>query len=258
VIFSLTTIQSSLSWEDKEVNYQLFSNAFKNISNNSSILILPEMFTTGFSMNTRKLGESMDGPSVNWMRVKAQESNIYVAGSLIIKENNTFFNRLVVASPIGEIKYYDKKHLFSYADEHINYSPGKRELIITIEGVKIAFFICYDLRFPLWCRNTKLKYDIAVFVANWPEKRKEHWKTLLKARAIENQSFVVGVNRIGNDGNGINYSGDTAVYNYLGERLSTTRPNEIKVENLSLDIDELKEYRQNFPAYLDADNFKLE
>ena len=133
----------------------------------------------------------------------------------------------------------------------------KQELILTIKGVKIAFFICYDLRFPVWCRNLKLKYDIAVYIANWPEKRKNHWITLLKARAIENQSYVVGVNRIGHDGNGIHYSGDSAVYNYLGEKVSNTEANKHTIENVSLDINSLKEYRTKFPAHLDADDFEM-
>jgi predicted amidohydrolase len=151
-----------------------------------------------------------------------------------------------------------KKHLFSYADEQLNYSPGKQELIIPINGVKIAFFICYDLRFPIWSRNIALKYDVAIYIANWPEKRKEHWITLLKARAIENQSYIVGVNRIGNDGNGINYSGESGVYDYLGQKISTTKPYEYSVENVILDLDALKNYRIKFPAHLDSDKFHLD
>jgi predicted amidohydrolase len=187
-----------------------------------------------------------------------KKNKINIAGSLVIKESDEFFNRLIVASPKGQIQYYDKKHLFSYADEHLNYSPGKQELIININGVKIAFFICYDLRFPVWSRNTKLKYDVAVYIANWPEKRKEHWITLLKARAIENQSYVIGVNRIGNDGNGINYSGESAVYNYLGQKISTTKPHEFRVENISINIDDLNNYRIKFPTHLDADEFNMD
>ncbi len=252
---SITTIQADLHWEDKKANFDLFSEAINKASEKSKIILLPEMFTTGFSMNTKNLAEEMDGPTVQWMKSQAKNIDKYIVGSIIIKENNHWFNRLIVASPDQEIKYYDKNHLFSYASEHKNYSPGQKELIITIEGVKIAFFICYDLRFPVWCRNSNLKYDIAVYIANWPEKRRNQWITLLKARAIENQSFVVGVNRIGDDGNKIDYSGDSAVYNYLGEKLSTTQPNEHKVENLSLNIDSLKDYRTKFPVYLDADNF---
>ena len=251
----VTTIQANLFWENKEANYELFEKAIQNASNTSSLLILPEMFTTGFSMQTKLLAEPMDGPSVNWMIVQAKKNNINIVGSLIIKERDNFFNRLIVASPKGKIDFYDKKHLFSYANENINYTSGKEELIITINGVKIAFFICYDLRFPVWSRNTKLKYDVAVYIANWPETRKEHWITLLKARAIENQSYVVGVNRIGNDGNGINYSGESAIYNYIGKKISITEPYEYRVENLSLDIDALNNYRIKFPIHLDADDF---
>ena len=254
---SITTIQADLRWENKKANYELFSKAIQEASEKSSLIVLPEMFTTGFSMNTENLAEEMDGFSVKWLKEKAKNINKHLAGSLIIKEKNIFFNRLIVAYPNGEIKHYDKKHLFSYANENENYSPGEQELIITIKGVKIAFFICYDLRFPVWSRNYKLKYDIAVYIANWPEKRKNHWKTLLQARAIENQSYVVGVNRIGYDGNGIHYSGDSAVYNYLGEKSSNTQPFEHSVENITINIDALYDYRMNFPAYLDADNFKI-
>ena len=216
------------------------------------------MFTTGFSMQVKLLAEPMDGTSVNWMIEQAKKNNIHLAGSLIIRETDEFFNRLIVASPEGQIQHYDKKHLFSYADENLNYSPGKQELIIAVNGLKIAFFICYDLRFPVWSRNIKLKYDVAVYIANWPEKRKEHWVTLLKARAIENQSYVIGVNRIGDDGNGINYSGESAVYNYLGQKISTTKPHEFRVENVTLDIEALYNYRIKFPAHLDADNFYMD
>ena len=256
--FSITTIQADKFWENKLANHALFTKAIQNASDTSNLLILPEMYTTGFSMRTKHLAETMDGYSVNWMIEQAKKNKINIAGSLIIKESDEFFNRLIVASPKGQIQYYDKKHLFSYADEHLNYSPGKQELIININGVKIAFFICYDLRFPVWSRNTKLKYDVAVYIANWPEKRKEHWITLLKARAIENQSYVIGVNRIGDDGNGINYSGESAVYNYLGQKISTTKPHEFRVENISINKDDLNNYRIKFPTHLDADEFNMD
>ena len=255
---SITTIQTDLHWENKEVNCELFSKAIQQASEKSSIIILPEMFTTGFSMNTKNMAEEMDGPSVKWMKAKAKNIQKHIVGSLIIKENHNYFNRLIVACPDGVIQHYDKKHLFSYANENQHYSPGDQELILNIKGVKIAFFICYDLRFPVWCRNSKLKYDIAMYIANWPEKRKNHWTALLQARAIENQSYVVGVNRIGCDGKGIYYSGDSAIYNYLGEKISTTESNKYAVENISLNINSLKEYRAKFPAHLDADDFKIQ
>ena len=256
--FCITTIQANLFWENKKANFELFEKAIQEASNSSNLLILPEMFTTGFSMQVKLLAEPMDGTSVNWMIKQAKKNNIHLAGSLIIRETDEFFNRLIVASPEGQIQHYDKKHLFSYADENLNYSPGKQELIIAVNGLKIAFFICYDLRFPVWSRNIKLKYDVAVYIANWPEKRKEHWITLLKARAIENQSYVIGVNRIGDDGNGIDYSGESAVYNYLGQKISTTKPHEFRVENVTLDIEALYNYRIKFPAHLDADNFYMD
>ena len=256
--FSITTVQSDLYWEDKKANFKLFDEAIQKTSEKSRLIILPEMFTTGFSMNTKDLAEEMNGHSIHWMIKQSEITKKHIVGSLIIKDNGCFFNRLVVASPNGEISFYDKKHLFSYANEDKNYTPGNKELIVSIEGIKIAFFICYDLRFPVWCRNYQLKYDVAVYIANWPEKRKEHWSSLLKARAIENQSFVIGVNRIGRDGNNIEYSGDSAVYDYLGKKISTTKTREQKTENLFLNMDNLHEYRLKFPTHLDADEFKIQ
>lgn len=255
--FSVTTIQSDLAWEEKATNFKMFEEHFKTVDESSSLIVLPEMFSTGFSMDPKRFAEPMNGQGVTWMKSQAIKLGKHLIGSLIIEENGNYLNRLIVASPTGKIDSYDKKHLFRYAEEHKNYSPGSNELIIEIEGIKIAFFICYDVRFPVWSRNSQLKYDIAVYIANWPEKRRDHWMTLLKARSIENQAFVIGVNRIGEDGNGISHSGDTCVFNPIGEKLSNTKPNEVKVENVMFDIDGLHDYRAKFPAYLDADDFKL-
>ena len=255
--FIITTIQSDLIWEEKSSNLAFFEKAFEEVNKKSKLIVLPEMFTTGFSMNPEKFAEKMNGHGVDWLKKQANRLGKYICGSLIIEEKGVFYNRLIVVSPDGKIKTYDKKHLFRYSDEHKNYSSGSSELIINIEGVKIAFYVCYDLRFPVWSRNNKLKYDIAVYIANWPERRRNHWTTLLKARAIENQAYVIGVNRIGNDGNGINHSGDSAVYNATGTKLSFTQPYESKVENVQLNIKELQDYREKFPVYLDADEFKL-
>lgn len=254
---SITTIQADLHWENKQANFEMFKAFFKTASSSSSIIVLPEMFTTGFSMAPKDLAETMDGASVKWMKNQAIKLKKYLVGSLIIVENGNYYNRLIVATPNGTLKHYDKKHLFRYADEHLNYKEGNQELVIEIDNTKIAFFVCYDLRFPVWSRNYKLKYDVAIYIANWPEKRREHWTTLLKARAIENQSFVVGVNRIGIDGNNVSHSGDSKVYTPLGKQINTTLPNEEKVENIVLDIEMQNTYRSKFPAHLDADEFKI-
>lgn len=254
---SITTIQSNLHWENKEKNLSMFSNLIKEASEESKIVVLPEMFSTAFSMSPEALAESMDGDSVKWMLNQAKASNKLIVGSLIIKDNNSYYNRLIVAQPNGELQHYNKRHLFRYANEHLNYKGGKDQLIVDIEGVKFAFFVCYDIRFPVWSRNVNLKYDVAVYIANWPEKRRDHWMTLLKARSIENQAFVIGVNRIGDDGNGIAHSGDSMVFNPLGKKISITKPNESKVETVKLNIESLNDYRAKFPAYLDVDDFKI-
>lgn len=254
---TISTIQADLFWEDKSSNLKMFETAFEEVSNDSKLVILPEMFSTGFSMNPCHLAEMYNEKTVNWMQTKAKEINKWICGSLIIHENDTYYNRLFVCSPNGKYHTYNKKHLFRYANEHLNYSDGSNELILDIEGVKFSFFICYDLRFPVWSRNLNLKYDAAVYVANWPKKRREHWSSLLKARAIENQAYVIGVNRIGTDGNGVEHSGDTAVFDALGKQISKTQPHEFCVENVELNIDLLREYRAKFPAHLDADDFKL-
>jgi omega-amidase len=253
----ISTIQADLIWEDKSQNFQLFEKLFSEVSNDSKLIVLPEMFTTGFSMNPTAFAEMMDGESVTWMKQQAAHLNKFITGSLIIKEDNLFYNRLIVADPNGEVTYYDKKHLFRYANEHENYAPGLEHLIVKIGDFNIAFFVCYDLRFPVWSRNIKLQYHAAIYIANWPKKRRDHWSTLLKARAIENQAYVIGVNRIGEDGNGVEYSGDSTVFNPLGEKISTTEANIATVENIRLNLDLVNEYRIKFPAHLDADDFQL-
>lgn len=256
-MIEVTTIQTDLVWENKNENLKRLETLFKKASSNSSAIILPEMFSTGFSMLPQKLAESMEGSSVKWMKQQSIKVDKVIIGSLIIEENKKYFNRLIVAFPSGEIKTYDKKHLFRYAEEDKNYTAGQKELIIDIKEAKIALFVCYDLRFPVWTRNLNLKYDAAIYIANWPEKRREHWSTLLKARSIENQAYVIGVNRIGTDGNGVSHSGDTAVFNPLGEKISNTVPHQESVENIKLDTQMLKEYRKRFPAHMDADPFDL-
>ncbi len=255
-ILKVTTIQTDLIWEDKKENLKRFSNLINEINEDTDLIILPEMFSTGFSMKAEKLAENFDGETVKWMKTTAQEKNSAIIGSIIIKVREKYYNRLLVVHQNGNIEYYDKRHLFRMQNEHNIYTAGKQKTVTDIKGWKIMPLICYDLRFPVWCRNED-NYDILVFIANWPESRREAWLTLLIARAMENQSYVIGVNRIGKDNNAINFSGDTAVINAKGQIISKTKPYTETVETLSLSLQELTTIRQKFPANLDADKFNI-
>lgn len=264
----ITIIQSSLHWENKEMNLDMFSQKINDIAGSTDLIILPEMFTTGFSMSPRKFAEPMNGPTVNWMKEKAKEKNCVITGSFICEENGNCFNRLVWVNPDGSFSTYDKRHLFRMANEDAHYSAGQKRIIVELKGWKICPMICYDLRFPVWSRNKLVQqskeesspgyeYDLLLYVANWPEVRSYPWKTLLLARAIENQSYVVGLNRVGNDGNKIYHSGDSAVINARGEIISKTTPREESTETITLNYSELLAYRKSFPAMLDADTFEI-
>jgi omega-amidase len=219
------------------------------------------MFNTGFTMNSQKCYEQLDGRTIKWMGEMADKTKAVVTGSFIVKENNHFYNRLIWMRPDGTYETYDKRHLFRMGDEDKHYSPGKTKIVTTIKDWRVCPLICYDLRFPVWSRNKIINgnhdYDVLIYVANWPERRKQAWQILLKARAIENQCYVVGVNRVGKDGHGIAHSGDSVVVNYKGEILSSIQPFEEKAETIILSYEELKEYRKTFPAGLDADDFEL-
>ncbi len=261
----ISFIQSMLFWENPEENLRMFSAKTEALQDNTDLIILPEMFSTGFSMNPARFAQSMDGPSVSWMRETAGKKKCVLTGSLIISEKGNYYNRLIWAGPDGSIQTYDKRHLFRFGNEHEQYTSGSAKCIFEVKGWKIAPFICYDLRFPVWSRNRwktqgitlQADYDLAIYVANWPERRSLPWKTLLAARAMENQAYVVGVNRTGTDGTGLVYGGDSAVHNYKGELLS--KPNACLecIETITLSYPELLEFRQSFPVGLDADEFSL-
>lgn len=264
----ITIIQSSLHWENKEMNLNMFSQKINDITESTDLIILPEMFTTGFSMSPKKFAEPMNGATVSWMQEKAKEKNCVITGSFICEENEKCFNRLVWVNPDGSYSTYDKRHLFRMANEDAHYSAGQKRIIVELKGWKICPMICYDLRFPVWSRNKlvqgskedtnpQYEYDLLIYVANWPEVRSYPWKTLLLARAIENQSYVVGLNRVGNDGNKIYHSGDSAVINARGEIISKTKPQEESTETITLNYSELHAYRKSFPAMLDADAFEI-
>jgi predicted amidohydrolase len=255
-ILKITIIQSELVWENSAQNRQVFLEKIKSISEVVDLIILPEMFTTGFTMNPEKVAETMDGETIHWLKYLAKEKNTAITGSLIIKEGNKYYNRLVFVHPTGEIKTYDKRHTFTLAGEDKIYTAGNKKLIVAYKGWRICPMICYDLRFPVWSRNTD-DYNLLIYVANWPKPRITAWSTLLKARAIENMSYVVGVNRIGADDNGHEYSGNSAAYNALGSEISTIEPNKNTTEIISISMDELTKTRNKFGFLEDRDKFKM-
>lgn len=249
---TLTLIQSELAWEDTPSNINRFDAETDTLKTATDLIILPEMFSTGFSMAAPDLAEQMDGAAICWMKKKAVEKNTVITGSVMVRDQKRFYNRLVWAWPDDTIATYDKKHLFRYAGEELIYTAGEQWLTVELNGWRIRPFICYDLRFPIWTRNLKHAYDLAIFVANWPAKRSAHWCALLKARAIENQCYVAAVNRVGKDGNGFEYDGHSTVIDPTGnvmfekEQVPCTK-------TLSLSYDALKDYREKFPAWMDAD-----
>jgi len=252
----------------------MFDKKIRSLNGKKELVILPEMFSTGFSMNPALLAETMDGATVHWMRRISAEQKIILTGSIIIEENGSYFNRLIWMLPNGNYGSYDKRHLFAYAGEDKYYTAGNKRLIASVKGWKVNLQICYDLRFPVWARqsetsfdqvplppdqrkNKGVEYDLLIYVANWPEKRIQAWKTLLQARAIENQCYVAGVNRVGNDGNNIYHSGDSMVIDPLGEILYT-KSHEEDIYSIQLDKGKLDELRTKLPFLDDADDFLIQ
>lgn len=257
----ISTIQANLHWEDKKANRDMLEEKLAQLPA-TEIVVLPEMFSTGFSMRPEQLAESMEGDTVEWMKNMAGRFRIILSGSLIIEENGAYFNRLLWILPNGQLGYYNKRHLFAYANEDQHYTPGEKRLIASVKGWKINLLVCYDLRFPVWSRqqihgeNKEPEYDVLIYVANWPERRSLAWKTLLRARAIENQCYVVGINRVGQDGKDIAYAGDSMIIDPLGEILYHA-PNEESVFTTSLSKDHLEMIRSKFPFWKDADDFMI-
>lgn len=253
---NIAFIQADLKWENAEANRALFSEEINRISEETDLIILPEMFTTGFSMNAEKLAEPTKGPSLEWMQQQARNKNAAIAGSVIISENNNYYNRLFFVFPNSSYKLYDKRHTFTLAKEDETYTAGKERLIVDFKGWKICPLICYDLRFPVWARNTE-DYDLLIYVANWPEKRVNAWDALLKARAIENMSYCIGVNRTGEDGDGYVYNGHSAAYDELGTALTELNRSESFITEISLDKSKLYETRKKLKFLQDRDRFSL-
>ncbi|WP_248724878.1 amidohydrolase [Seonamhaeicola sp. ML3] len=252
----IALIQSDLVWENPKQNRVNFEEKIKSISAEVDLIVLPEMFTTGFTMNAQGLAESMQGETVAWMKTMVSKFNTAIIGSIITSEAQKFYNRLLFVEPTGGVITYDKKHTFTLAGEDKIYSKGTARVIIDYKGWKICPLICYDLRFPVWARNTE-DYDVLLYVANWPKPRVSAWDALLKARAIENMSYCIGVNRVGVDGINIEYCGHSAVYDVLGEMITNFQPNKEQIEIVTLEKQHIKKYRNALKFLDDKDDFTL-
>lgn len=258
---TFTLLQTHLHWEDKAQNLQLLEQKIMGLQQPTQVLVLPEMFSTGFSMKPQQLAEGMEGPTVQWMKRIAAAKKIILTGSLIIEEEGKYYNRAIWMLPNGQYGVYNKKHLFAYAGEDQHYTPGSQRLIASVNGFKIALMVCYDLRFPVWARqkytaDKGFEYDVLVYVANWPQRRSTAWKALLQARAIENQCYVIGVNRVGTDGNEIYHSGDSMVIDPLGEILYH-KADEEDLFTTTIQKEALETIREKFPFWRDRDAFEL-
>lgn len=252
----IALIQSDLVWENPKQNRYNFSKKIDSIKDPVDLIVLPEMFTSGFTMNASAEAESMQGETVKWMQELAIKKQSAITGSIIIKENEDYFNRLLFVHPSGKIETYDKRHTFTLAGEGKVYSAGTKKLIVEYKGWKICPLVCYDLRFPVWARNIE-EYDILLYVANWPKPRINAWDILLKARAIENMCYCVGVNRVGKDKSNHEYSGHSAVYNVLGEEISTIKPNQEQTEIVVLNKNHIYTNRDKLQFLNDKDEFSL-
>lgn len=273
---TFTLIQTNLHWENKATNLQMLQQKIEGIAEKTEVIVLPEMFSTGFTMNPEPFAETMDGPTVAWMKQIAASKKVILTGSIIATQTvapplheerglggEAFYNRLIWMLPNGQYGFYDKRHLFAFAGEDQKYAAGNKRLIASANGWKINLQICYDLRFPVWARQTppaaaeyRPEYDVLIYVANWPQRRRLAWKALLQARAIENQCYVIGVNRVGEDGNGIYHSGDSMVVDPLGEILYTKKDEE-DIFTITLRKEKLEELRTSFPFWKDGDCFKI-
>lgn len=253
----VTLFQAYLFWENIDKNLQNISLRLSSIREKTDLIVLPEMFNTGFTMNAEKNAETMDGKTVSWMKQIAFKFDAVVTGSLIIKENDHFYNRLIWMRPDGTFEIYDKKHLFTLGKEHETYTAGDKQLIVNLKGWNIMPVICYDLRFPVWLRNTGGKYDLLLAIANWPENRAHHWRSLLPARAIENQSFIIALNRVGHDGNELYYSGDSTCLDPSGNVVYYKRDEE-DLYTFSINKSEVTKIRTAMPFLEDADEFSFE
>jgi omega-amidase len=259
----ISLVQGATRWHDPAGNRTYYGDLVAPLRGHTDLVLLPETFTSGFSNDAIEQAETMDGPTVAWMREQAAALDAAVCGSVQLRTGTGVFNRLLWATPDGALRHYDKRHLFRYANEHKRYAAGRERLTVEWKGWRICPQVCYDLRFPVFARNRydverpgALDYDLLLYVANWPAARAYPWKTLLRARAIENLCYVAGLNRVGTDGNGIDYAGDSAVIDFLGHPVSECRDEEVVVTT-TLQADALAAHRERFPAMLDGDAFTL-
>ena len=252
----VSLVQTKLAWQDPEANRRMLGEKLRSLAGATDLVVLPEMFTTGFTMQPERTAEIADGPSIAWMRDMARSLGAVVTGSIATRDGDRHFNRLTWMRPDGTSDSYDKRHLFRMGGEHDHYAPGVKRLVVEVKGWRVCPLVCYDLRFPVWSR-ARDDYDALLYVANWPARRRYAWQTLLKARAIENLSYCVGVNRVGADGAGIEHSGDSAALDFLGQPLLPESEGEF-VATAVWNRAALDEHRRRFPAHLDADTFHLE
>jgi omega-amidase len=259
----ISLVQGATRWHDPDANREYYGGLIAPLRGTTDVVLLPETFTSGFSNDAIAQAETMDGPTVAWMREQADRLEAAICGSVQLRVDDKVFNRLLWATPGGGLEHYDKRHLFRYAREHERYAPGRERLSVEWRGWRICPLVCYDLRFPVFSRNRydverpgAPDFDLLIYVANWPGPRAHAWKTLLRARAIENLCYVAGLNRVGEDGNGLRYDGDSAVYDFLGHPVNECSDAEV-VSTTTLQWTPLAEHREHFPAMLDADAFEL-
>ena len=257
----ITLLQTDLYWHDPVANRAILEERIFTLPEPTDLIVLPEMFTTGFTMDARAVAEPMNLTTFRWLRQMATQTGAVVTGSYVVRENNKFYNRLVWMQPDGAYDVYDKRHLFRMAGEEKVYTAGSQRIIKEWKGWRICPLVCYDLRFPVWSRNVNdydqdYAYDLLLYVANWPAARRNAWNVLLQARAIENLSYVAGVNRVGRDSNQNLYTGDSALIDFKGAVLFQHSDTEL-VHQQTLSIDELRAFRERFPAHLDADQFSI-
>ncbi|MCD8261667.1 MAG: amidohydrolase [Bacteroides sp.] len=253
----ISLVQTDIIWEDKKANTERILSRLAPLSGETDLAVLPEMFSTGFSMNSSELAESNAGDTITSLQNFTQKSRIALTGSFIAKDKGYYYNRAFFLTPEGDQYYYDKRHLFRMGNERNHFSAGNSPCILFYKGWNICLTVCYDLRFPVWCRNLNNRYDLLLVVANWPEARRKVWDILLQARAMENMAYVCGVNRIGTDGYGLQYTGGSVLYSAKGAPLLTFDNNQEAIKTLSLNIRELRGFRKKFPAWKDADPFTL-
>lgn len=251
----ISLVQTTLDWQQPERNRERMTRLLAPLAGQTDLIVLPEMFTTGFTMAPERVAEPMSGPTLAWLIEQAATLGAALCGSVVI-EDQGYRNRLLFVTPNGDVEYYDKRHLFRMANEHQHYQAGDQRRVIEYRGWRILPQVCYDLRFPVWCRNRN-DFDLMLFVANWPAPRRHAWRTLLLARAIENQCYVAGVNRIGEDGKGLEYSGDSLLVDFKGQALLDAPAGEAFVKTGKLSGESLQQFRKRFPAWQDADAFGL-